>query len=123
MRFLTRLATGDIALWCTFWLIGTPLAVVWDLSGGCMILGCGVEEPFIAASLIVLFTLSSLAIVFASVAVWRSSSNYPRQVWWHWVLAIGAKLCAVLSGLAAAISFLVVLYLAVTFVYANVILG
>ena len=83
MKFLARLATGDIALWCTFWLIGTPLAIVWDVSGGCKIAGCGIEDPFIAVFLLVLFTLSSVAIAFASVAIWRSSSRYPREVWWQ----------------------------------------
>jgi len=120
-RFLARLATGDIALWCTFWLIGTPLALVWDFSGGCMLAGCGVGEPFIAGFLIALFTLSCVAIIFISVAIWRSSSNYPREAWWHWVVAIGAKLCAVLSGLAAAVSLLAVLYLLVTFIYAAIV--
>lgn len=119
MRFLARLATGDIALWCAFWLIGTPLAILWDLSGGCMLLGCGVGEPYVAILLIVLFTLSSVALVFAAVAIWRSSSKYPREAWWQSVAAVGAKICAVLSGLAAAISFLAVLYLAITFVYAG----
>ena len=69
MKFLARLATGDVALWCVFWLIGTPLALVWDFSGGCMLAECGVGQPLIAGSLIVLFLLSSLAIVFVSVAI------------------------------------------------------
>lgn len=86
-----------------------------------MLAGCGVGEPFIAGFLIVLFALSSMAIVFVSVAIWRSSSKYPQEAWWQWLLAIGAKLCAVFSGLAAAISFLIVLYLAFTFIYAGVI--
>ena len=118
MKFLARLAAGDIALWCTFWLIGAPLAVVWDVSGGCTIVGCGIEDPFIAGFLLLLFTLSSVAIAFASVAIWRSSSRYPREVWWQGLLAFGAKLCAVLSGFAAVVSVLVVLYIVAIFTYA-----
>jgi hypothetical protein len=120
MKSLAKLASGDIALWFTFWLVGTPLALVWDVSGGCMVAGCGIGEPVIAGFFIVLFTLSSLAVVFASVAIWRSSSKYPREVWWQWLVAISAKLCAVLSGLAAAASFLAVLYFVFAFVYAAV---
>jgi hypothetical protein len=119
MRFLTRLATGDIALWFTFWLIGTPIALLWDVSGGCMVLGCGIGEPLVAGFFIVLFTVSSLAVVLASVAIWRSSSNYPREAWWHTLLAIAAKLSAALSGFAAALSFLAVLYFAYTFIRAG----
>lgn len=119
MKFLARLATGDIALWRTFWLIGTPLALVWDLSGLSMLTGYGVGEPFIAGFIIVLFTLSSAAIPFIAVAIWRSSSRYPRKAWWQWPLAIGAKLCAALSGLTAGLSLLAVLYLLVSFIYAS----
>ena len=120
MKFLARLATGDVALWCVFWLIGTPLALVWDFSGGCMLAGCGVGEPYIAGFLIALFMLSSLALVFIAVAIWRSSSKYPREAWWQSLLAIGAKLCAMLSAFAATVSFLIVAYLVFDFVYAGV---
>ena len=120
MKFLARLVAGDIALWRTFWLIGTPLAAVWHFSGGCMIAGCGIGEPFIAVFLIALFTLSSMAIAFVSVAIWRSSSRYPREARWQDILAISAKLYAALLGFVAATSFLAVLYLVFTFVYAGV---
>jgi hypothetical protein len=119
MKFLTRLATGTIALWRTFWLIGIPLAVVWDITGLCMLTGFGVGEPFVAASIIAVFTLASAAIPFVSVAIWRSASRYPREAWWKHGLAWSAKLCAALSGLAAAISFCVVLYLAFSYIYAG----
>jgi hypothetical protein len=120
MRFLARLATGEIALWCTFWLIGLPLALVWDASGGCMVIGCGIGQPLIAGSFIGLFTLSSIAVVFVSVAIWRSSSKYPREVWWQGLLAVLAKLCAVISGLAAALSLLAGFYLIFIFIRAAV---
>ena len=97
MRFLARLATGDIALWRTFWLIGLPLALVWDASGAGMVFGWGIEEPFVAAAVIALFTLSSAALPFVAVAIWRSASNYPRAAWWHTLLAWSAKLSAVVS--------------------------
>jgi hypothetical protein len=118
MKFLARLAAGDVALWRAFWLIGTPLAVVWDVSGGCTLVGCGIDEPSVAGFLLLLFTLSSVALVFAAVAIWRSASKYPRQVWWQRLLALGAKTCAALSGLAAAVSVLVVLYIVGIFIYA-----
>ena len=120
MKFLARLATGEIALWCTFWLIGMPLVLVWDVSGACMVLGFGIEEPFIAGFIIVLFTLSSAAIPFVSVAIWRSSSNYPREIGWQKLLALSAKSCAAFSGLAAALSLVGMLYLTFMFIYAAV---
>jgi hypothetical protein len=120
MKFLARLATGQIALWCAFWLIGIPLAIVWDVSGICTAVGCGVQEPITAGFLLVLFTLSSAIIPLVSVAIWRSASKYPRQAWWHTVFAIGAKLSAAVSGLLATIGLLVVLYIAFIFVYAAI---
>jgi hypothetical protein len=120
MKFLARLATGQIALWCAFWLIGIPLAIVWDVSGICTAVGCGVQEPITAGFLLVLFTLSSAIIPLVSVAIWRSASKYPRQAWWHTVFAIGAKLSAAVSGVLATIGLLVVLYIAFIFIYAAI---
>lgn len=119
MKFLTRLAVGDVALWRTFWLVGIPLALLWDISGLSMLTGFGVGEPLVATFIIVVFTSASAAIPFVSVAVWRSASRYPRQAWWQHVLAWSGKLCAAISGLAAAVSFCVVLYLAFSFIYAG----
>jgi hypothetical protein len=118
MKFLTRLATGQIALWRTFWLIGTPLALVWDVTGICMVLGIGVDQLFLAGLIIALFTLASLITPFAAVAIWRSASNYPREAWWHTTLAIGAKLCAAFSGLVGGLSVVGLLYLAYEFIQA-----
>ena len=109
MSFLARLATGQIALWCVFWLIGTPLSLVWDVSSGCMVVGCGVQEPVIAGF---------FAMVFVSVAIWRSASNYPREAWWQTPLAIAAKLSAAFSALVTTLSFLAVLYFSFDFIYA-----
>lgn len=120
MKFLARLATGQIALWCIFWLIGTPLVLLWDASGLCTVVGCGIQAPAIEGFLLVLFTLTSVAIPFVSVAVWRSATKYPRQVWRQTVLAIGAKLCAVFSALLAAIGLAVILYMAFIFIYASI---
>jgi hypothetical protein len=83
-----------------------------------MVLGFGVEEPFLAGFIIALFTLATLIIPFVSVAIWRSASNYPRQAWWQTLLAICAKLCAVFSGLVAGLSVLGLLYLAYEFILA-----
>jgi hypothetical protein len=118
MKFLARLAAGQIALWCAFWLIGIPLVLLWDMSGVCTAAGCGIQEPIIEIFLLVLFTLTSMAIPFVSVVIWRSASNYPREAPWQTLLAIGAKLCAVFSALLATIGLLVVLYMAFVFVYA-----
>jgi hypothetical protein len=119
MNVLARLATGQIALWCIFWLIGTPLVLLWDVSGLCTVVGCGIQEPTIEAFLLATFALTSIAIPFASVAVWRSASKYPRQIWWQTALAIGAKLCAVFSALLAAIGLAVILYMVFIFIYAE----
>jgi len=120
MKFLSRLATGQIALWRTFWLIGTPLALVWDLSGACMVLGIGVEDLYVAGFIIAVFTLASAALPLVAVAIWRSASNYPREAWWQGPLAIGAKTCAAWSGLTGALSLLGVLYLAFIYIYAAI---
>jgi len=119
MKYLNRLAAGDVALWRAFWLIGIPLTLVWDLSGLSMLTGFGVGEPAVAIAIIVVFTLSSAAIPLVAVAIWRSASRYPRHAWWNHALAWSAKLSAAISGLAAGISFCVVVYLAVSFVFAG----
>jgi len=119
MKFLARLATGDVALRRAFWLIDVPFALVWDITGLSMLTGYGVGEPLVAILIGLVFTLSSAAIPFVSVAVWRSASRYPREAWWKHALAWSAKLCAVFSGLTAAISFFVVLYLVFSFIYAG----
>jgi hypothetical protein len=118
MKFLARLVTGKIALWVTFWLIATPISIVWDLTGLAMLTGYGVGEPATAVALLVVFVLACIAAVFCAVAVWRSSSNYPRQVWRQWVIVIAAKLCAVICGLSATVSFVTVAYLAADFIQA-----
>ncbi len=118
MTFLKRLAAGQIALWCVFWLIGTPLSLVWDASGACMITGCGVEDAVLIGVIIGLFALASLAIPFVAVAIWKSASNYPRKVWWQTALALGAKACAVFSALTAGLSVIGLAYLGYDALYA-----
>ena len=83
-----------------------------------MVLGWGSGEPFMAGFIIALFALASAAIPVASVALWRSASNYPRQAWWQTPLALGAKLSAAFSGLVAALSVVGLLYLAYEFIAA-----
>jgi hypothetical protein len=111
MTFVKKLMSGQVALWCTFWLIGIPLALLWDVSGVCTVVGCGVQDTSVAAILLALFALSSIAIPFVSVGLWRSASKYPRQTWSQTLLAIGAKLCAVVSSLLAVIGLAVLLYI------------
>ena len=111
MTFLKKLMSGQIALWRVFWLIGSPLTVLWYLGGVCTAVGCGIQEPTAGAIVLALFALSSIAIPFVSVGLWRSASKYPRQTWSQTLLAIGAKLCAVVSGLLALIGLAVLLYI------------
>ena len=112
MTFVKKLMSGQIALWCAFWLIGIPLALLWDVSGLCTVAGCGIQDPTIGALLLGLFAVSSVAIPIASFAIWRSSSNYPQKTPWRTALALGAKLCAVFSALLALIGLAVLLYIA-----------
>jgi hypothetical protein len=112
MTFLRKLANGHIALWCVFWLIGAPITLLWDVSGLCTVVGCGIQDTTIAAVLLALFAISSIAIPFISIAVWRSSSKYPQKTWSGAGLALGAKLCAVFSGLLALIGLAVLAYIA-----------
>jgi hypothetical protein len=111
MTFLKKLMSGRLALWCTFWLIGIPLALVWYVSGLCPVVGCGIEDPTIGGFLLALFGVASVAIPFVSFAIWRSSSNYPQKTRWRTALALAAKLCAVLSALLALIGLAVLLYI------------
>jgi hypothetical protein len=118
MTFLKKLMTGQIALWCAFWLIGIPLALLWDVSGVCTVVGCGIQDTTIGGLLLALFAASSIAIPFVSFAIWRSSSKYPQKTWVQTGLAVCAKLCAVLSGLLALIGLMVLAYIAYVFIYA-----
>jgi hypothetical protein len=111
MTFLKKLMTGQIALWCVFWLIGTPLTLVWYFGGVCTVVGCGIQDTTVATILLALFALSTIAIPFVSIGLWRSASKYPRQTWSQTFLAIGAKLCAVVSGLLAVTGLAVLLYI------------
>jgi hypothetical protein len=119
MKVLAKLMAGQVALWCVFWLIGTPLALIWDASGLCTIVGCGIQEPVFGAFLLAAFALTSVVIPFISFATWRSASKYPRKVWWQTALAIAAKLCAVISALLATIGLAVLLYMVFIFLYAD----
>jgi hypothetical protein len=111
MTFLKKLMSGQIALWCAFWLIGIPLALLWDVSGVCTIVGCGIQDPTAGALLLALFAVSSIAIPVVSFGIWRSSSKYPQKTWWRTGVALGAKLCAVFSALLAVTGLAVLLYI------------
>jgi hypothetical protein len=111
MKFIRRLVAGQVALWCAFWLIGIPLVLMWDVSGLCTVVGCGIQDPTIGGFLLALFGVLSVVIPVVSFAIWRSSSNYPRKTPWRTVLAVGAKLCAVFSALLALTGLAVLLYI------------
>lgn len=117
MKFLARLLAGNVALWLTFWLVGLPLSLVLDGAGTCMVLGCGITEQATINAVIALFAVASVAVVLASIAIWRSASNYPRPAWWNTAIAIAAKLCAAFSIFAAGLSFLAVVYFAVEYIF------
>src|ERR1700744_1585821 len=118
MKILGRLAGGDVALWRVFWLIGMPLAVLWDVTGLSMLTGYGVEQPAVAILIILLFTATCIALPFLAWCIWQSASRYPRGAWWRHGIAWAAKISAGISGLAAGLSFLTVLYLAYEFIEA-----
>lgn len=118
MKFLARLATGQVALWCAFWLIAIPLALLWNASGACMVSGCSLQAPAAIILVIAVFVLATLLTPFASVAVWRSASNYPRKTAWATPLAVAAKLCAAFAALVAVFSIIGLVYLGYDFVEA-----
>jgi hypothetical protein len=116
MKFLKRLAAGDIALWRVFWLMGLPLSLIWDASLASMAMLH--EELPVTATIIALFTLASLAFPLVAWGTWRSASNYPRKAWWHNLLAWGAKACAAGLGLIGVLSIIGLIYLGIDFVQA-----
>ena len=118
MKLLTSLAAGRIALWRMVWLIETPLALVWLATGACMVLGIGVEELALAGAIIALFALASVALPLGAIALWRSAANYPRVAWWQKLVALAAKLYALLCGLIGALSVVGLLYLGYEFIAA-----
>lgn len=122
MKFLTKLATGQVALWRVFWLTGTPLTLIWLLTGAAMVFWSGAPDLFVVGAVIALFTLATLTIPFVSWAIWRSASNYPRKVLWHTALAWGAKAAAVFWTLVALASVVGLIYLGYDFVYALIVL-
>jgi hypothetical protein len=112
MTFLKKLMTGQIALWCAFWLIGAPLTFLWLVSGTCTIVGCGiVADPAVGGFLLALFAPLSVILPFLSIAIWRSASKYPQQTWTQTLLATGAKLCVTAFGICALIGLAVLFYI------------
>jgi hypothetical protein len=122
MRFVAKLATGQIALWRVFWLVGTPLTLIWLITGAAMVFWSGAPGLFIVGSVIAVFTLATLTIPFVSWAIWRSASNYPRKVLWHTALAWGAKGCAAFWTIVALASVVGLVYLGYPLVYALIML-
>jgi len=116
MTFLRKLFAGRVSLWITFWLIGIPLAAVWDVSGGCIFAECGISSLgpllnlFFARLLMALFALSNVGVAFISVAIWRSASRHRRAVWLETLLAFSAKVYAVLTGVTAFAVLIAIVY-------------
>jgi hypothetical protein len=90
MKLLAKLATGQIALWRVFWLIGTPQTLIWLATGAAIVFLSGIPV-FVIGCIIAVFTLATLTIPFVAWAIWRSASNYPRKSWRQTALAWGAK--------------------------------
>lgn len=116
MKFLGKLFTGDITLWCTLWLVTTPLVIIWDVSGICILTRCRTQshgsraDLFITGFLIALFALSNVGVAVVSGAIWRNSSKLRRDVWRGRLLAFSAKLYAALTGSGAIVILLFILY-------------
>ena len=66
MKFLAKLATGQIALWRVFWFIGTPLTLIWLITGAAIVFLVGIPSLFVVGSIIGVFTLATLTIPFAA---------------------------------------------------------
>lgn len=111
MSFLKRLGAGELPLWRVFWLIGTPLALVWDLTGAAMVFGTGATGPVLTIAIIAIFTLATLALPFIAFATWRSATNYPRGTLMRTALAWAAKAAAVITGLIGVGSIVGLIYL------------
>lgn len=122
MKFLAKLATGQIALWRVYWVVGTPLTLIWLITGAAMVFWSGAPDLFVVGFIIGLFTLATLTIPFVAWAIWRSASNYPRKVWRDTALAWGAKASAVFWTLVALGSVIGLVYLGYDFVYALIML-
>jgi multisubunit Na+/H+ antiporter MnhG subunit len=101
MKFLAKLATGQIALWRVYWFIGTPLTLIWLLTGAAIVFLAGIPSLLVVGSIIGVFALATLTIPFAAWAIWRSASNYSRKTWRQTALAWGAKASAVFWTLVA----------------------
>ena len=116
MTFLRKLFAGRVSLWITFWLVGIPVAAVWDVSGGCIFAECGISSLgpllnlFIVRFLMALFALSNVGVAFVSVAIWRSASRHRRAVWLETLLALSAKVYAVLTGVTAFAVLIAIVY-------------
>jgi hypothetical protein len=110
MKSLAKLATGQIALWRVYWLIGTPLTLIWLATGAAIVFLPGLPGLFVVG-IIGGFALATFTIPFVAWAIWRSASNYPRKTlhdrtlhdrtWRDTALAWGAKSSAVFWTLVA----------------------
>lgn len=100
MTSLAKLATGQIALWRVYWLIGTPLTLIWLATGAAIVFLPGLPGLFVVG-IIGAFALATFAIPFVAWAIWRSASNYPRKTWRDTALALGAKSSGVFWTLVA----------------------
>ncbi len=116
MSFLAKLFSGDVPLWRIFWLIGLPIFLVWDVSVGCILAGCGLPplvppaDLFIAGFLLALSILATAGVAFISIAIWRSAMKFRRHAWWEGLLVFGTKVYAALTGLSAFAVLFAILY-------------
>ena len=85
------------------------------VSGGCIIGGMqslGPEaDSFIAGSLMAVFTLSSIGVAFVFSSHMAQLIEAPtRRTWWGRLLEFNAKLYAALTGFAASVILLGIIY-------------
>jgi hypothetical protein len=114
MQLIANLFSGRVALWRTFWLIGLPLLIVWEMSVGCLFTECTTFLPINTPSpdlyIALLIMLTSASILFVAVAIWRSAMNHKRDTWWQSFSAASAKVYAIITGFSASLILFSVLY-------------
>ncbi len=107
MNYLVTLLTGRQPLWLTFWLVGIPVFIAWDISSGCMLGGvCTLPMPMSDLILAAFGMITSLVLPFASFAIWRSATRYSGPRLWK----IGAKAWALMWGICSFVFLLATTY-------------
>lgn len=94
--FLVNLVAGRKALWISFWLVGVPLLFAWDLSLGCTFAECTRPSPVWEGLVLAAGLLTTLAVPFAGLAIWRSAARYRGPLAWR----VGARAFGLMLAVA-----------------------